>query len=102
MIPLTFRNYSFASLPSGTYLFFPLVTPRETRTPRLVNAYDDADRDCEPSRLVVSTVYDRECELYLSGVAEGKTIYVTLETREFEKLQSALQANGRSLRQEPI
>ena len=101
MIPLTFRNYSFASLPSGTYLFFPLVAPQETTTPRLVAADDDGDP--KPSRLVVSTFYGGgDCEPELLGVTEGETIYVTLGNGEFESLLDALKMNGRTLRNDPI
>lgn len=102
MPQLTYRNYSFASLPSGTYLFFPLVSPEDSPTARLAGADDEGDPDRGPSRLVVSMFHGGACEPELLGVTEGKTIFVTLESERFEQLLSTLQARGRTLRRDPI
>lgn len=84
MTPLTFDNYGFASLPSGTYLFFPKPkTGAKAKVPVVGAA-------AKPERVVLVTNPERLPDAPFSGIADGGTLYVTLEPAAFNEVLESL------------
>jgi hypothetical protein len=100
MAKLEFESYGFASLPSGTYLFFPVPHPHAPEAPaRSSKKYEEEE---EHERMVVSTFYGAPSETGFSGVADRSTLFVDLDPDLFDALLSALKRPGRDLRANPI
>lgn len=94
---LTFRTHGFASLPSGTYLFFP-VQPDHDREAELAAL----DAPAAPRRVVLVTNLEAAPVQTFSGVACGSTLYVVLEPAEFNKVLERVSAPGRNSFEKPV
>jgi hypothetical protein len=95
MSTINFRSYSFASLPSGFYLFFPATGQAEGRT-------DVRSDDADGTRtVVVSTGSAESKSIGVSGAAAGSTLFVDLDRADFDQLLKSLPPE-RNLRDKPV
>jgi len=94
MSTISFRSYSFASLPSGMYLFFPATGQDEGR----YNARPDADGT---QSVVVSTGSPESKSIGVSGAAAGSTLFIDLDSADFDQLLKSLPPE-RNLRDKPV
>jgi hypothetical protein len=96
MTPLTFHEYGFASLPSGTYLFFP----RPGSGPKA--QVPEQGAAAKPERVVLVTNHDGPADVAFSGVASGNTLYVSLEPGVFNEVLKGVTKAQRNFAKEPI
>jgi len=83
MRELSFKSYSYVSVPSGTYLFFPSL---EERT-----AQEEGDW---------LTIVGYDVLPYWSGFRAGTTLHVSFEDADFHRLEAEL--CQQDLQREPV
>ncbi len=97
MKELTFRTHGFASLPSGTYLFFPVQAPDEDRRAALAAMNAPA----HPQRVVLVTNPEAKSAPTFSGIACGSTLYISLAPDDFNNVLGEMRKPERNFFEKP-
>src|SRR5688572_3732007 len=99
MSELSFRTHCFASVASGTYLFFPVPSSDLDRKAELRAQGASA----HPQRVVVFNNPDAPADApTFSGVASGNTLYVVLAPEVFDKVLADVRKPERDSLKSPV